>query len=334
MSQSSASNKEAMAQATTPTQLGDNIAHALAGAGGGLLSMTLTYPLITLSTRAQVESKRAQSTIHDAVRRIVQREGVTGLYSGLDSALFGISVTNFVYYYWYEWTRAFFERAAIRSSRTSKKLTTIESMIAGAIAGSATVLITNPIWVVNTRMTARQSNPSSSDLPTSSTTPEKPVRRPSSFATLMKLFTNEGPTALFAGVLPALVLVLNPILQYTIFEQLKDVLEKRRRITPRDAFFLGAIGKLLATSITYPYITVKSRMHVAGREDSRDGMMQSLKRVVREEGWSGLYKGIVPKVTQSVVTAAFLFAFKDALYEMSVQARRKIPAKLPLKKGG
>ena len=58
-----------------------------------------SYPLITLSTRAQVESKRAQSSTYDAVRRIVQREGVTGLYSGLDSALFGISVTNFVYYY-------------------------------------------------------------------------------------------------------------------------------------------------------------------------------------------------------------------------------------------
>ncbi len=98
---------------------------------------------------------------------------------------------------------------------------------------------------------------------------------------------------------------------------------------PRDAFFLGAIGKLLATSITYPYITVKSRMHVASREGIRDSMMQSLKRIVKEEGWSGLYKGIVPKVTQSVITAAFLFAFKDAIYEMSVQARRKIPAKLP-----
>ena len=57
------------------------------------------YPLITLSTRAQVESKRAHSTTYDAVRRIVQREGITGLYAGLDSALFGISVTNFVYYY-------------------------------------------------------------------------------------------------------------------------------------------------------------------------------------------------------------------------------------------
>ena len=314
-----------------------------------------SYPLITLSTRAQIESKRAQSSTYDAVRRIVQREGVTGLYSGLDSALFGIGVTNFIYYYCiqlpllvgpltrpqcnqlttflppgYEWTRAFFERAAIRSSRASKKLTTIESMVAGAIAGSATVLITNPIWVVNTRMTARQSDCSSSDLPTSFAAPDKPARKPSSFTTLIKLFKFEGPTALFAGVLPALVLVINPILQYTIFEQLKDKLEKRKRVTPRHAFFLGAIGKLLATSITYPYITVKSRMHVASRQGPRDGMMQSLKRVVREEGWSGLYKGIVPKVTQSVITAAFLFAFKDALYEMSVQARRKIPAKLPL----
>jgi hypothetical protein len=40
--------------------------------------------------------------------------------------------------------------------------------------------------------------------------------------------------------------------------------------------------------------------------------------------------GIGPKVTQSVITAAFLFAFKDALYEHSVKLRRRIPAKLPL----
>ena len=201
-------------------------------------------------------------------------------------------------------------------------------MIAGAIAGSATVLITNPIWVVNTRMTARQAESSSPDLPSPSTASGKRPRKPSTLATLTKLFKTEGPTALFAGVLPALILVINPILQYTIFEQLKDVLEKRRRVTPRDAFFLGAIGKLLATSITYPYITVKSRMHVASKEGPQDGMLQSLKRVVREEGWGGLYKGIGPKVMQSVITAAFLFAFKDALYELS--ARRKVLAKSTL----
>ncbi len=63
-----------------------------------------SYPLITLSTRAQVESRRAQTSVLDAVRRIVQREGIAGLYAGLESALFGISVTNFVYYYCSYWT--------------------------------------------------------------------------------------------------------------------------------------------------------------------------------------------------------------------------------------
>ena len=58
-----------------------------------------SYPLITLSTRAQVEKKKAHTGTLAAAKRILDREGVVGLYAGLDSALFGITVTNFVYYY-------------------------------------------------------------------------------------------------------------------------------------------------------------------------------------------------------------------------------------------
>ncbi|OLN92238.1 Peroxisomal membrane protein PMP47A [Colletotrichum chlorophyti] len=298
----------------------DNVAHALAGAGGGLLSMALTYPLITLSTRAQVESKRADSAFLTAVQKIVAREGVSGLYSGLESALFGISVTNFVYYYWYEFTRAFFEAAAEKAGRASKKLTTVESMIAGAIAGSATVIITNPIWVVNTRMTTR-SQSKDADAKDEEAQSAKPRKSPSTIGTLLALLKNEGPQALFSGVIPALVLVINPILQYTLFEQMKNAVEKKRRVTPTIAFFLGALGKLFATSVTYPYITVKSQMHVAGNGEKKEGMSQAISRVIKEEGYAGLYKGIGPKVTQSVLTAAFLFAFKDVLYEQTVKLR-------------
>lgn len=300
----------------------DNVAHALAGAGGGILSMMLTYPLITLSTRAQVESTKAETGFVAAVRRIVAREGIAGLYSGVNSALFGISVTNFVYYFWYEWTRGSFERAARSAGRAGKKLSTIESMIAGAIAGSATVIITNPIWVVNTRVTTRQQSVQEQDVEAAATARRRRVT-PSTIGTLMSLLRNEGPQALFAGVIPALVLVINPILQYTFFEQMKNAVEKRQRaVTPTIAFVLGALGKLLATSVTYPYITVKSQMHVAGHSNSKkEGMSQALRRVIRDEGYAGLYKGIGPKVTQSVLTAALLFAFKDFLYEQTVRLR-------------
>ncbi|KAK0704771.1 putative peroxisomal membrane protein PMP47A [Lasiosphaeris hirsuta] len=301
----------------------DNVAHALAGAGGGVLSMALTYPLITLSTRAQVESKRAETTFLAAIQKIVAREGISGLYSGLSSALFGISVTNFVYYYWYEWTRAFFEAAAVRTGRASKKLTTVESMIAGALAGSATVILTNPIWVVNTRMTTRNADADTETLPGA-----KPQKKPTTVGTLLALIRNEGLQALFAGVVPALVLVINPILQYTLFEQMKNRVEKKQRVTPTVAFLLGALGKLFATSVTYPYITVKSQMHVAQGEGGRkEGMFEAINRVIRNEGYAGLYKGIGPKVTQSVITAAFLFAFKDALYAQTVRLRTTVAKK-------
>jgi adenine nucleotide transporter 17 len=192
-------------------------------------------------------------------------------------------------------------------------------MAAGAVAGSLTVLITNPIWVVNTRMTAGKSAKEQEALPGA-----PPARKPGTIEVFTRIVKEEGLSGFFAGVFPALVLVINPILQYTIFEQLKNALEKRRRVTPTDSFYLGALGKLCATSITYPYITVKSRMHVAGKDGPKDDMTTTLRNIIKNEGVKGLYGGIGSKVTQSVLTAAFLFAFKDALYNQTVKLRRKV----------
>lgn len=166
-------------------------------------------------------------------------------------------------------------------------------MAAGALAGSATVLLTNPIWVVNTRMTARKSDSGdeSPTLPTSENSEKEKTQKPSSIGTLLKIIKEDGFMRLFAGVLPALVLVLNPILQYTVYERLKQTLEKTRKVGARESFVLGALGKLVATGITYPYITVKSRAHVATGESAKEGMTATMRRIVREEGVQGLYGG-------------------------------------------
>lgn len=153
-------------------------------------------------------------------------------------------------------------------------------MAAGALAGSATVLITNPIWVVNTRMTARKNaiaeeegghddlyqGTSDEPLPTlQDPTGRRSLRKvkPSTLATIRAVIRDEGLGAFFAGVIPALVLVANPILQYTLFEQLKNVLEKRKkaRASPTDAFYLGAAAKLVATTLTYPYSKLPGTGH-------------------------------------------------------------------------
>ena len=115
----------------------------------------------------------------------------------------------------YEFSRAFFQRTTKKSH-----LSAAESMAAGALAGSATVFLTNPIWVVNTRMTARSSDSSDSSLEKGEGAEKE---QPTTIGTLMKIIREDGISRLFTGVLPALVLVLNPILQYSIYEQLKQM---------------------------------------------------------------------------------------------------------------
>ena len=50
-----------------------------------------------------------------------------------------------VYYYCYEAVKAIFEKA----KGQGKPMSTAESMLAGALAGSTVVFATNPIWTVN-----------------------------------------------------------------------------------------------------------------------------------------------------------------------------------------
>lgn len=284
--------------------------------------MTATYPLIFLSTRAAVETNNENKSTYEAVKDIVKREGVLGLYSGLGSSLWGIAITNGVYYYFYERTRG-----VILSSRSGGKgLSTLESMITGWIAGSATSIISNPIWVVQTSQ-AVQSMAESTE--SSSPTPiPGPIRKLSILQTIQHILVTDGPLGFMRGLGPALVLVINPVIQYTVFEQLKNMLVKRRTaalraaggaaaaaavLTDLDFFMLGALSKFIATGSTYPYIVVKSRLQAghAKYKSAVDGILS----IIKNEGVGGIYKGVGNKLIQSVLTAAILFVGQKRIYE-------------------
>ncbi|KAJ7682822.1 mitochondrial carrier domain-containing protein [Mycena polygramma] len=303
---------------------GDSAIHAVAGGAAGIVAMSCTYPLILLSTRAAVETKNESKTTYQAVVDIIKREGPLSLYSGLSSSLLGIAVTNGVYYYFYERSRGMVQKG--------KALSTAESILIGIIAGSATTIISNPIWVVQTSQATETLNQAEPSLD-----PSRPntVKKLSIVETVQRILQDGGVRAFWRGIGPALVLVMNPVLQYTVFEQLKNFLVARRTaklraagiatavaaLTDWDFFLLGALSKLVATSSTYPYIVVKSRLQ-AGQanalkyKSSLDGLLTILK----EEGLPGLYKGVGSKLLQSVLTASILFAAQRRIYEITKKA--------------
>lgn len=302
----------------------EELAHAIAGAGGGALLMVVTYPLVTLLTIAQTKKKdpNAPKSISDqtsnkivsaiknsgtyqALLEILRTKGPLGLYSGLESALYGITLTNFIYYYFYELALGFFLK------RNGKRgLSTYESILTGAIAGAITCVGLNPFWVANTRMMTNQKK----DGKATSLT----------FRTLIEIIQNDGVGTLFAGVMPALVLVVNPIIQYTIFEQIKNAIIAKngaKSFIAVKAFFIGAFGKLIATALTYPYITLKLRMHLRKKAVGGDklSMVAEIRKIIKDEGVGGLYGGLAVKLTQSITTAAFLFYFKEELLTGSIR---------------
>ncbi|POW06716.1 hypothetical protein PSHT_10265 [Puccinia striiformis] len=300
------------------TMPSDSLVHASSGALGGICAMytcVVLDPLISISTRAQVEARRhpGESSL-EAALHLIKREGFRSLYDGLGSSLIGIALTNGIYYLFFEESRAVL---LLRSTNSTKRsLSTIESMLAGAIAGTMTAVLTNPIWVVNTRQTVRvvRSNPG---LPSTARS-----KRMGFLQTVLHILKTD---------------VINPILQYTLFEQMKNILIARRKrlsqivgsggtvkehvLKDADYFILGAISKLFATGSTYPYLTVKSRMQ-SGQAEGKEyrSTFDGLQKIVAKDGVKGLYRGIAPKLTQSVLTAAFLFLAKERIYVATKKA--------------
>lgn len=149
-----------------------------------------------------------------------------------------------VYYFFYERSRAI----VLKARDGSKALTMPESMLIGLIAGSAATILGNPIWVVQTSMSVREGNE---------------TKKLSFAETIARILEEGGFPAFMRGIGPALALVANPVLQYTVFEQLKNLLVTRRTarlkaagqeagdsvLTDLDFFLLGAFSKLGSSRI-------------------------------------------------------------------------------------
>ncbi|KAH7430161.1 hypothetical protein KP509_09G086400 [Ceratopteris richardii] len=225
------------------------------------------------------------------------------------------------------------------------------ALVVAALAGCLNVLLTNPIWVLVTRMQTHAqaqknacggSNIRQIFLEAETASSEKPtnnLKRNMSYGTLaaiQDLYDEAGIRGFWKGVLPTLIMVSNPAIQFMLYEGMLKQIKKKRalnktgstNITALEYFLLGALAKLGATVATYPLLVVKSRLQ-AKQEIGGDkalqysGTFDAILKIIRFEGVGGFYKGMGTKILQSVFAAAVLFMVKEEL----VKATRILVAK-------
>lgn len=157
-----------------------------------------------------------ESTL-DAINKIVQDEGVIGLYAGINGALLGVASTNFAYFYWYSLVRALY----MASNRVPKPPGTAIELSLGAVAGAIAQIFTIPVSVITTR---QQTQPKG--------------ERKGLLETGREVVDSEdGWTGLWRGLKASLVLVVNPAITYGAYQRLKDIFfPGKASLRPWEAF--------------------------------------------------------------------------------------------------
>ncbi|KAK1799427.1 hypothetical protein P4O66_007663 [Electrophorus voltai] len=285
----------------------ETLVHAVAGAMGSMTAMTVFFPLDTARIRLQVDENRKSKSTPVILAEIAKEEGIMALYRGWFPVISSLCCSNFVYFY----TFNSLKRIMVTSKGQSRPA---KDLVMGFIAGAVNVLLTTPMWVVNTRLKLQGAKFRNEDL---HQTHYKGI-----FDAFSQIIANEGVGTLWNGTLPSLVLVFNPAVQFMFYEGMKRRLGRGgRRISSLKIFFIGAIAKAIATSATYPLQTVQAILRFGQyKSQENGGFLGSVRSVlsllmdrIKRNGVLGLYKGLEAKLLQTVLTAALMFVVYEKI---------------------
>ena len=150
--------------------------------------------------------------------RILADEGVRGLYRGLTPTLFALLPNWAVYFTAYERLKVSIARRVRPEWAASPGV----HMAAAAGAGAATMLITNPLWVVKTRLQTQH-------MGLKMGAGRSTALYKGTADALLRIAREEGLSGLYSGLGPSLLGVMHVVVQFPLYEAIKQRFAQRHK---------------------------------------------------------------------------------------------------------
>lgn len=265
--------------------------HLLAAGSAAAVSAVAVQPLDVLKTRLQTNVALRQNLFAN-IRHIFLHEGTRGLYRGLVPTLGSVVPSISIYFTLYN---------SIKKSLGCPSGDPIRDIVsqsaAAGLASSATAAITNPIWLVKTRL---QTQPIF-----------KNQVHKSTLQTFRTIIHEEGVRGLYKGLGASFLASTQAMVQFPIYEELKLLMcssnpENSKKNTC-SYLAASAISASLACILTYPAEVVRSRLQAQGHTHIYTGVMHAFRKIIAVEGAAGLYRGLMTSLIKMTPAHAISF---------------------------
>lgn len=282
------------------TNFDDTEITALSGAMAGFLAGITVCPLDVAKTRLQAQrvppgSVAYYSGIVGTLSTIVRDEGARGLYKGLVPIIMGYFPTWMVYFSVYERSKKIYPQLFPYSDFLSHSLS---ALTAGAISTS----LTNPIWVVKTRLMLQTH------------VNKNTTRYKGTLDAFQKIYRTEGVKAFYSGLLPSLLGLFHVAIHFPVYEKLKVWLHCTQLSTNKHehSIDLGRLiaascaSKMVASMLTYPHEILRTRMQIKNSPISHQhhNLLRLVQYTYATEGLRGFYSGFTTNLVRTVPASA------------------------------
>ncbi|XXG46558.1 hypothetical protein AAC387_Pa02g1371 [Persea americana] len=269
------------------------------------------YPVSVVKTRLQVASRDVvEKNAFSVVKNLVKTDGIPGLYRGFGTVITGAIPTRIIFMTSLETTKV----AAFKMIEPFNFSEPTQAAIANGVAGMTSSLLSQAIFV-----------------PLDVISQKLMVQGYSGYATYnggidvaRKVLKSDGIRGLYRGF-GLSVMTYSPSSavwwasygssQRYIWQFLGYGADDKEHVPSQRTLMLvqgtgGIVAGVVASCITTPLDTIKTRLQVMDPE-KRGTARQVVKRLIVEDGWKGLYRGLGPRfVSMSAWGTSMILAYE------------------------